>query len=139
MPRMDLAHDRAAMRPRLGTWGAWIGALTAVPASLGRPTAQRVEAAGFPTLWYPEGMGVRESFSNAAVLLGATDEILIASGIANVWARDALASARALARLVGVGRDHDLVLDGEDRVGPHHLAGAPGVLDRHEVRVRAER
>lgn len=95
MPRMDLAHDRAAMRPRLGTWGAWVGALTAVPASLGRPTAQRVEAAGFPTLWYPEGMGVRESFSNAAVLLGATDEILIASGIANVWARDAIAAASA--------------------------------------------
>ena len=44
MPRMDLARDRAAMRPRLGTWGAWIGALTAVPASLGRPTAQRAEA-----------------------------------------------------------------------------------------------
>ena len=95
MARMDLAQARAAMRPRLGTWGAWIGALTAVPAALGRPTAQRVEAAGFPTLWYPEGMGVRESFSNAAVLLGATERILIASGIANVWARDALASASA--------------------------------------------
>ena len=92
---MGLTDDRAQMRPRLGTWGAWIGALTAVPASLGRPTAQRVEAAGFPTLWYPEGMGVRESFSNAAVLLGATEQILIASGIANVWARDAIAAASA--------------------------------------------
>ena len=92
---MALSDDRAMMRTKLGTWGAWIGALTAVPAALGRPTAQRVEAAGFPTLWYPEGMGVRESFSNAAVLLGATDEILIASGIANVWARDAIAAASA--------------------------------------------
>lgn len=92
---MGLSEDRAAMRPRLGTWGAWIGALTAVPAALGRPTAQRVEAAGYSTLWYPEGMGVRESFSNGAVLLGATEKILVASGITNVWARDALASASA--------------------------------------------
>ena len=92
---MGLSEDRAAMRSRLGTWGAWIGALTAVPAALGRPTAAAVEAAGYTCLWYPEGMGVRESFSNGAVLLGATDKIMIASGITNVWARDALASASA--------------------------------------------
>ncbi len=92
---MGLSEERAAMRTTMGTWGAWIGALTAVPAALGRPTAQRVEAAGYSTLWYPEGMGVRESFSNGAVLLGATEKILVASGITNVWARDALASASA--------------------------------------------
>jgi len=40
-------------------------------------------------------MGVRESYSNGAVILGATKEIMVASGIANVWARDALASASA--------------------------------------------
>jgi probable F420-dependent oxidoreductase len=40
-------------------------------------------------------MGVRESFSNAAVLLGATERIVVASGIANVWARDAIAASSA--------------------------------------------
>ncbi|MGA0121633.1 MAG: TIGR03620 family F420-dependent LLM class oxidoreductase [Gaiellales bacterium] len=92
---MGLSDDRAAMREQMGTWGAWIGALTAVPASRGRPAARRAEELGFPCLWYPEGMGVRESFSNAAVLLGATERILVASGIANVWARDAIAAASA--------------------------------------------
>ncbi len=92
---MGLSEDRAAMRSRLGTWGAWVGALTAVPASIGRPTAAAVEAAGYTCLWYPEGMGVRESYSNGAVILGATKQIMVASGIANVWARDALASASA--------------------------------------------
>lgn len=92
---MGLSEDRAIMRQRLGTWGVWIGALTAVPAALGRPTAAAVEDLGFTCLWYPEGMGVRESFSNGAVLLGATKKIMVASGITNVWARDALASASA--------------------------------------------
>ena len=92
---MGLSEDRAAMRSKLGTWGAWVGALTAVPAALGRPTAAAVEAAGYSCLWYPEGMGVRESYSNGAVILGATKKIMVASGIANVWARDALASASA--------------------------------------------
>jgi len=92
---MAPSDDRAQMRERMGTWGAWIGALTAVPAELGRPAARRAEELGFPCLWFPEGMGVRESFSNAAVLLGATERILVASGIANVWARDAIAAASA--------------------------------------------
>ncbi len=93
--QMGLSEDRAVMRSRIGTWGAWVGALTAVPAAIGRPTAAAVEAAGYSCLWYPEGMGVRESFSNGAVLLGATERILVASGIANVWARDAVSSASA--------------------------------------------
>ena len=76
---MGLSEDRAAMRSNLGTWGAWVGALTAVPAALGRPTAAAVEAAGYTCLWYPEGMGVRESYSNGAVILGATKKIMVAS------------------------------------------------------------
>ena len=92
---MGLSGERARLRDEIGTWGAWIGALTAVPAAVGRPTAQRAEAAGYPCLWYPEGMGTRESFANAAVLLGATERIVVASGIANVWARDAVSAAGA--------------------------------------------
>lgn len=92
---MAMEQARAEVRGQIGTWGAWIGGLTAVPASMGRPAAQAAERLGFPCLWYPEGMGVRESFSNAAVLLGATEQITVASGIANVWARDAIAAASA--------------------------------------------
>ena len=40
---------------------------------------------------------------------------------------------------VGVGFEHDLVLDHEQRVGAHDLAGTARVVDRHEIRVSAER
>ena len=92
---MGLSDDRAMMRAKIGTWGAWIGPLTAVPSALGRPAAKTTEDLGYSCLWYPEGMGLRESFSNGAILLGATERIMVASGIANVWARDAVASASA--------------------------------------------
>ena len=80
---------------RLGTIGAWLGALTVAPAAEARPAVREIDALGYDTLWYPEGLGTRESFSNAAVLLAATERIRVASGIANIWARDAVSAANA--------------------------------------------
>jgi len=80
---------------RLGTIGAWLGALTVAPAAEARPAVREIEALGYDTLWFPEGLGTRESFSNAAVLLAATERVRIASGIANIWARDAVSAANA--------------------------------------------
>lgn len=73
----------------------WIGAFTVAPAAVGRPAACEIETLGYDTIWYPEGLGTRESFTNAAVLLAATERIRIASGIANIWGRDAVAAANA--------------------------------------------
>ena len=56
---------------------------------------REIESLGYETLWYPEGLGTRESFTNAAVLLAATDRIRVCSGIANIWARDAVSTANA--------------------------------------------
>ena len=80
---------------RLSTIGAWCAAFTVASAHAARPAAREIEALGYETLWYPEGLGTRESFTNAAVLLAATDRIRIGSGIANVWARDAVSAANA--------------------------------------------
>jgi len=80
---------------KLGQVGAWVAAFTVAPAAAARPAAREIEQLGYDTLWYPEGLGTRESFTNAAVLLAATDRIRIASGIANIWARDAVATANA--------------------------------------------
>ncbi len=80
---------------RLGTIGVWLGALTVAPAAEARPAVREIEALGFDTIWFPEGLGTRESFTNAAVLLAATERIRVASGIANIWARDAVAAANA--------------------------------------------
>ena len=80
---------------QLGKIGVWIGAFTVAPAAEARPAAREIEGLGYDTLWYPEGLGTRESFTNAAVLLAATERIRVASGIANIWARDAVAAANA--------------------------------------------
>ena len=83
------------MIPRLGRVGVWSGALSVSPAGDARPAAHEIETLGYDTIWYPEGLGNRESFTNGAVLLGATERIRVASGIANIWARDAVAAANA--------------------------------------------
>ncbi len=80
---------------QLGRIGVWSGGFTVAPADDARPAAREIEKLGYDTLWYPEGLGTRESFSNGAVLLGATERIRVASGIANIWGRDAVASANA--------------------------------------------
>jgi probable F420-dependent oxidoreductase len=77
------------------TVGVWIGAFTVAPAAEARAAAREIEELGYDTLWYPEGLGTRESFTNAAVLLAATERIRVASGIANIWGRDAVAAANA--------------------------------------------
>lgn len=80
---------------RLGRIGVWSGAFAVAPASEARPAAREIEALGYDTLWYSEGLGTRESFTNGAVLLAATDRLRLGSGIANIWARDAVSAANA--------------------------------------------
>jgi probable F420-dependent oxidoreductase len=56
--------------------------------------ARRVEAWGYGALWIPEGLG-REMFSASAWLLANTSSLIVASGIANIYARDPVSSAAA--------------------------------------------
>ena len=94
---------------RLGRIGAWVGAFAVAPSREARPAAREIEELGYDTLWYPEGLGTRESFANGAVLLAATDRIRVASGIANIWARDAVAAANA-ARVLSDASDNRFLL-----------------------------
>jgi probable F420-dependent oxidoreductase len=80
---------------QLGRIGVWLGAFAVAPAAEAGPAAREIEELGYDTLWYPEGLGTRESFTNGAVLLAATEGIRVASGIANIWGRDAVAAANA--------------------------------------------
>ena len=105
---------------RLGRVGVWSGAFAVARAADARPAVREIEWLGYDTLWYSEGLGTRESFSNAAVLLAATERIRIASGIANIWGRDAVAAAnaaRVLADafdgryLLGLGGSHPRQVD----------------------------
>jgi probable F420-dependent oxidoreductase len=53
--------------------------------------AQRTEQLGYAALWYPEVLSY-ESFSLGSFLLTQTQTLIIASGIANIYARDATAT-----------------------------------------------
>lgn len=53
--------------------------------------AQTVETLGYDVLWYPESIGY-ESLALGAFLLGETTRLGIASGIANIYARDAFSA-----------------------------------------------
>jgi len=82
--------------------------------------AQEVETLGFKALWIPESLGSKEIFAHAAVLLAATKTLIVASGIANIWARDPVAmsnGARTLQEaygdrfLCGLGVSHKPTID----------------------------
>jgi probable F420-dependent oxidoreductase len=94
---------------KLGPIGVWSGAFAVAPAAAARPAARELEELGYDTLWYSEGLGTRESFTNGAVLLAATGRIRVASGIANIWGRDAVAAANAARVLTDAWDDRFLL------------------------------
>jgi probable F420-dependent oxidoreductase len=56
--------------------------------------ARKVEKLGYRALWIPEAVG-REPFAHAAYLLSKTDRLNLATGIANIYARDPITMASA--------------------------------------------
>jgi probable F420-dependent oxidoreductase len=75
---------------RIGVW-YFTESLTAAQAA---EAAQRIESLGYGALWIPEAFG-RHPFAHAAWLLAKTERLIVATGIANIYARDAAASAAA--------------------------------------------
>jgi probable F420-dependent oxidoreductase len=78
----------------IGRTGIWTFHLELQPASRAREIAAEIEELGYGALWIPEALG-REIFTHAALLLAATKRIVVATGIANIWARDPMAMANA--------------------------------------------
>ena len=57
--------------------------------------ARRVEQLGYSALWFAEAPGGRESFSFASYLLGQTERLIVATGIAVIYAYEPIAVANA--------------------------------------------
>ena len=86
----------------LGQWGVFYftDVLTLVQLT---ELAQHTEQLGYTALWYPEVLGY-ESLALGSFLLTQTTRLVIASGIANMYARDAAAAKQGqhtLAKLSG--------------------------------------
>ena len=92
----------------IGRVGIWTFAFELHPAAQAREAAAAIEDLGYGAIWIPEALG-REAFAHSALLLAATKRIPIATGIANIWARDAMAMAAAQKTLAEAWPDRFLL------------------------------
>lgn len=145
-------HDVELQLPPVGLW---TGALDVVPASRARELAAELESLGYGALWIPEVAG-RDPFVHLALLLSATERLIGATGIANIWARDAVTTSCATKTLteafpdrvlIGLGVSHQNLVGG---LRGHHydkpltamreyldgIAGAPYTAERPTTPVR---
>ena len=76
----------------LGPVGLWTGALDRMASSQAVEWVAEAEELGYGAMWIPETVG-RDPFVTAALLLGGTSRIPVATGIANIYARDPLTMA----------------------------------------------
>ena len=87
---------------QIGKLGLWFF-LDAMNAADTAEFARKGEKLGYSALWIPEAVG-REPFPHAGYLLAKTERLVLATGIANIFARDPMtmaAAARTLAELSG--------------------------------------
>jgi probable F420-dependent oxidoreductase len=99
---------------KLGRIGIWTSTLDYQPSAKAQDAARELEQLGYPAIWFPEALR-REAFSNAGLLLAATSRLVVATGIASIYARDAVTMAagqKTLAEaypdrfLLGIGVSH---------------------------------
>ena len=104
----------------LGRVGIWQYQLDLVPSARSRELATEIEELGYGAIWIPEAVG-REAFTSSTLLLSGTERIVIATGIASIWARDALCANSALQTvteafpdrfLLGLGVSHQVMVEG---------------------------
>lgn len=104
---------------KIGKLGAW-AATESLTASAAAAFAKRVEGWGYGALWIPEAVG-RNVLVHSSWLLANTTTLVIATGIANIYARDAAAMKSAqltLAEqsggrfLLGLGVSHVPLVEG---------------------------
>jgi len=87
------------VRQRIGRVGVWSGLLGLASAAEERVAVEAVEALGYGALWYAETPASKEALAHGALLLSASRRIVVATGIANIYARDAIAAIAGAAAL----------------------------------------
>jgi probable F420-dependent oxidoreductase len=79
---------------KLGSVGIWTRQFEDHPAAKMQEAAHELEELGYGAIWFGEAAG-REALTQAGLLLAATRRIVVATGIANIYARDPMAMASA--------------------------------------------
>jgi probable F420-dependent oxidoreductase len=115
----------ATLEKLRGTIGLWTSTLDSVTPSESAERVREIESLGYGALWVPESWG-RESFTNASLLLSSSTSLTVATGIANIWARDAVTAANGAKTLsaayddrfvLGLGVSHEPLVT---RLRGHH-------------------
>lgn len=83
--------DHSVLGGEIGLWSSDLNFLSAPQA---REVVAEVEELGYAALWFGEILG-REAFTNASMLLSAMSRLMVATGIANIFVRDAWATNAA--------------------------------------------
>jgi probable F420-dependent oxidoreductase len=132
----------------LGRVGLWTRQLDAQPVARAQELAAEIEALGYRTLWIPEAVE-REVLTHAALLLAATDRLVVATGVARIHARSAWATALAQVTLderfpnrflLGLGASHPAVIERSlGRPYGKPLAEMSAFLDALDVTLAAPR
>ena len=104
----------------VGRVGIWTGQLDLQPAGRAREAAAELDELGYGALWVPEAVG-RDAITHAAVLLDATERMVVATGVASIYGR--VPSVTAMAQrlladdsggrfLLGLGVSHGPMVEG---------------------------
>ena len=105
----------ASLEQLRGTVGIWTATHESLPPGRAGEIAGELESLGYCALWIPEAWG-REAFTNSGLLLSNTSTIKVATGIANIWARDAVNASNA-ARTLNAAYEDRFILG----LGVSHL------------------
>jgi probable F420-dependent oxidoreductase len=108
----------------LGRIGLWTFFLDLLPSARAREVAQEIEALGYGALWLPEAVN-RDALVHSAVLLDATERLVLATGIVPLYARDAMTCNAAWRTMeeafpgrfvLGIGVSHKPMVEGVRKV-----------------------
>jgi len=104
----------------IGSFGVWTFAFDQRPNTQAREMAAEVESLGYGAIWIPEAVG-KDPLVHSALLLSGTSRITLATGIASIYARDAMAMTQAHKTLteafpdrflLGLGVSHAPMVEG---------------------------
>lgn len=103
----------------LGRVGIWTHELDMLPQAQAQERVVELDELGYGAVWIPEAVG-REALTASALLLSGSSRIVVATGIASIWARDPMAMSAAHKTLteafpdrflLGMGVSHQPAVD----------------------------
>jgi probable F420-dependent oxidoreductase len=127
----------------LPPFGVWVGRLALEPAAVSHRVAKQLEEAGAGVLWISEAFG-KEALAHAASLLAVTERVVVATGIASVWSRDAVAAVNGARTLedaypgrfvLGLGVSHAPLVRRRGGAYASPIAAMRGYLDALEAAI----